>query len=65
LKYMKYHMSHSEIARELGINRATVRQIERNALWKLKKSGKLKAFLEATEDYETDKRNGSLSDIFF
>ena len=65
MKYMKYHMSHSEIARELGINRATVRQIERNALWKLKKSGKLRAFLEATEDYETDKRNGSLSDIFF
>ena len=65
MKYIKYHMSHSEIARELGINRATVRQIERNALWKLKKSGKLRAFLEATEDYETDKRNGSLSDIFF
>ena len=65
MKYIKYHMSHKEIARELGVSRATVKQIEKSALWKLKKSGKLRAFLEATEDFETDKRNGSISDIFF
>lgn len=65
MKYIRYHMTHSEIARELGVSRSTVQQIENSALWKLKKSGKLKKFLEATEDFETDKRNGSLSDIFF
>lgn len=61
---MKYNMSYSEVARELGINRATVRQIEKSALWKLKKSGKLKAFLEAVEDYEPPRRNGAFTDLF-
>ena len=65
MKYIRYHMSHKENARELGVSRATAQQIEKSALWKLKKSGKLKKFLESTEDFETDKRNGSLSDIFF
>ena len=57
-------MSYSEVARELGINRATVRQIEKSALWKLKKSGKLKAFLEAVEDYEPPRRNGAFTDLY-
>ena len=64
MKYMKYNMSYSEVARELGINRATVRQIEKSALWKLKKSGKLKAFLEAVEDYEPPRRNGAFRDLY-
>jgi DNA-directed RNA polymerase sigma subunit (sigma70/sigma32) len=64
LKYIKYHMTHAEIARELGVSRATVQQIENSALWKLKKSGKLKAFLEAKEDYEPPRRNGAFTDLF-
>ena len=64
MKYIKYHMTHSEIARELGVSRSTVQQIEKSALWKLKKSGKLRAFLEATEDYELPRRNGAFTDLF-
>lgn len=64
MKYIKYYMSHKEIARELGVSRATVQQIEKSALWKLKKSGKLKAFLEATEDHEPPRRNGAFTDLF-
>ena len=64
MKYIKYHMSHKEIARELGVSRATVQQIEKSALWKLKKSGKLRAFLEAKEDYEPPRRNGAFTDLF-
>jgi DNA-directed RNA polymerase sigma subunit (sigma70/sigma32) len=57
-------MSHKEIARELGVSRATVQQIENSALWKLRKSGKLKAFLEAVEDYEPPRRNGAFTDLY-
>ena len=64
MKYIKYHMTHAEIARELGVSRATVQQIENSALWKLKKSGKLRAFLEATEDYEPPRRNGAFTDLY-
>ena len=64
MKYIRYHMSHKEIARELGVSRATVQQIENSALWKLRKSGKLRAFLEATEDYELPRRNGAFTDLF-
>lgn len=64
MKYIKYHMTHSEIARELGVSRSTVQQIENSALWKLKKSGKLRAFLEAKEDYEPPRRNGAFTDLF-
>lgn len=64
MKYIKYHMTHAEIARELGVSRATVQQIENSALWKLKKSGKLKAFLEAKEDYEPPRRNGAFTDLY-
>lgn len=64
MKYIQYHMSHKEIARELGVSRATVQQIENSALWKLRKSGKLKAFLEAVEDYEPPRRNGAFTDLY-
>jgi predicted transcriptional regulator len=65
MDYIKHHMTHGQIAEELGITKREVRNIERSALKKLEKSGKLKAFLEVKEDFETDKRNGSISDIFF
>tara|TARA_Y100000004_G_scaffold185258_1_gene235214 strand:+ start:518 stop:718 length:201 start_codon:yes stop_codon:yes gene_type:complete len=43
---MKYGMSQLEVAKALGVSRARVGQIERKALWKLKKSGKLDKFLD-------------------
>lgn len=42
---MRDGMTHAEIAKVLGVSRETVRSIERRALWKLKKSGKLDKFL--------------------
>jgi DNA-directed RNA polymerase sigma subunit (sigma70/sigma32) len=47
-KYVDYHMTHQEIAEELGISRQMVRVIEYRALQKLKRSGKLRAFLMLT-----------------
>ena len=41
--YLTYHMTHQEIADELGISRQMVRNIENQALQKLKRSGKLRA----------------------
>jgi len=41
---LKYHMTHQQIADELGISRQMVRVIEYQALNKLKRSGKLQAF---------------------
>jgi predicted XRE-type DNA-binding protein len=38
-------MTHAQIAEVLGISRESVRNIERRALWKLKRSGKLEQFL--------------------
>lgn len=50
--YLTYHMTHQEIADELGISRQMVRIIEYQALTKLKRSGKLRAFLEHINDEE-------------
>ena len=41
--YLDYHMTHQEIADELGVSRATY-AIECSALQKLKRSGKLRTF---------------------
>jgi len=49
-KYLDYHMTHQEIADELGISRQMVRVIEYRALQKLKRSGKLRAFLDHIND---------------
>jgi DNA-binding XRE family transcriptional regulator len=38
-------MTHAQIAEILGVSRETVRNIERRALWKLKRSGQLDKFL--------------------
>ena len=38
-------MTYAEIAEQLGISRQTVKNIERRALWKLKRSGQLDKFL--------------------
>ena len=65
MKYTKYHMSHEEIAKELKITRNEVRNIENSALYKLRNSAQLKKFLDHKETFETDKHNGSISDIFF
>jgi transcriptional regulator len=43
-------MTHQEIADELGISRQMVRVIEYRALQKLKRSGKLRAFLDHIND---------------
>ena len=40
--YLDYHMTHQEIADELGVSRATVRAIEYSALKQLKRSGKFR-----------------------
>jgi DNA-directed RNA polymerase sigma subunit (sigma70/sigma32) len=48
-------MTHQEIAEELGISRQMVRVIEYRALQKLKRSGKLRAFL-AFLDHVNDER---------
>ncbi len=42
---MREGMTHTEIAKVLGVSRETVRNIERRALWKLKRSGQLDKFL--------------------
>ena len=42
---MRDGMTHAQIAEILGESRETVRNIERRALWKLKRSGKLDKFL--------------------
>jgi DNA-binding XRE family transcriptional regulator len=42
---MRDGMTHAEIAKVLGVSRETVRNIERRALWKLKRSGQLDKFL--------------------
>ena len=42
---MRDGMTHAQIAKVLGISRESVRNIERRALWKLKRSGKLEQFL--------------------
>jgi len=42
---MRDGMTHAQIAKVLGISRESVRNIERRALWKLKRSGKLDQFL--------------------
>ena len=38
-------MTYTEIAEALGISRQSVKNIERRALWKLKRSGQLDRFL--------------------
>ena len=52
MKYMKYHMSHEEIAKELKITRNEVRNIENSALYKLRNSAQLKKFLEHKETFD-------------
>jgi DNA-binding XRE family transcriptional regulator len=42
---MRDGMTHAQIAEVLGISRESVRNIERRALWKLKRSGQLDKFL--------------------
>jgi transcriptional regulator len=42
---MREGMTYKEIAEALGISRQSVQNIERRALWKLKRSGKLDQFL--------------------
>lgn len=42
---MRECMTYKQIAEVLGISRESVRNIERRALWKLKRSGKLDKFL--------------------
>lgn len=42
---MRDGMTHAQIAEILGVSRETVRNIERRALWKLKRSGQLDKFL--------------------
>ena len=45
----EYHMTQEEVAKALGIHRATVQQIEKRALKKLKEMGKLQRFVDAKE----------------
>jgi DNA-binding XRE family transcriptional regulator len=42
---MRDGMTHTQIAEVLGISRESVRNIERRALWKLKRSGQLDKFI--------------------
>lgn len=42
---MRDGMTYTEIAEALGISRQSVKNIERRALWKLKRSGQLDRFL--------------------
>ena len=42
---MRDGMTHAQIAEVLGISRESVRNIERRALWKLKRSGQLDKFI--------------------
>jgi len=57
---MRDGMTHAQIAEVLGISRESVRNIERRALWKLKRSGQLDKFLclleMDVEEYYGEKR---------
>jgi len=58
---MRDGMTHAQIAKVLGISRESVRNIERRALWKLKRSGQLDKFLcllemEVKEYYGEERR---------
>lgn len=55
--YLDYYMTHQEIADELGISRQMVRNIEYQALQKLKRSGKLRAFLDHINDVKEEYRD--------
>lgn len=55
--YLDYYMTHQEIADELGISRQMVRNIENQALQKLKRSGKLRAFLDHINDVKEEYRD--------
>lgn len=46
---MRDGMTYTEIAEALGISRQSVKNIERRALWKLKRSGQLDRFLSLLE----------------
>lgn len=50
-------MTYTEIAEVLGISRESVRNIERRALWKLKRSGQLDKFL-CLLDMEVEEYHG-------
>ena len=58
---MRDGMTHAQIAEVLGISRESVRNIERRALWKLKRSGQLDKFIcllemEVKEYYGEERR---------
>lgn len=46
---MSAGMTQLEVAKELGVSRQLVAQIEHKALWKLRQSGKLDKFLTLLE----------------
>jgi len=48
---LKYHMTHQQIADELGISRQMVRVIEYQALRKLRRSPILQAYAQHIDDY--------------
>lgn len=48
---LKYHMTHQQIADELGISRQMVRVIEYKALTKLRRSPILQAYAQHIDDY--------------
>lgn len=48
---LKYHMTHQQIADELGISRQMVRVIEYQALRKLRRSPILQAYAQFIDDY--------------
>ena len=54
---MRDDMTHAQIAEVLGISRESVRNIERRALWKLKRSGQLDKFL-CLLDMEVEQYHG-------
>jgi len=54
---MREGMTHTQIAEVLGVSRETVRNIERRALWKLKRSGQLDKFL-CLLDMEVEQYHG-------
>jgi len=54
---MRDGMTHAQIAEVLGISRESVRNIERRALWKLKRSGQLDKFL-CLLDMEVEQYHG-------
>ena len=53
-KLVDYHMSHQQIADELGISRSMGQVIEQQAIRKLKRSGKLRAFAALINDDRED-----------